>query len=403
MKKVLVICSAILSLIACSKASAPVEEKSFMTLGAAIEQPTEANVTTPANVSTPDVKATLNNSLNTIWAEGDVIKVNVANQANDWSTDEDLTLYSGDGTANGMFRSATLYADGDHWDNYAFFPYYYTGSSGSTNTGTNMGGDGFYFFLPESYYSYTSGQSFLPLLADMSGGDTHPTSISFKHVGGAVVVNLTGVPGAAKSLGINVDGLNIHGWLGKVLVSEAGTSSGKLTASNGSDSSVWLNFATAAANRDFKFIFPVPTISGTSNITFTMYDSNDLMIWRKTASSQPAIGRAEALVMPEKAVVAIPQNMYLVGYWGDADQDVGEAFSNSTGKLTITFSGDAYVCLRAADTGNWYMTDNYVSSGNSATVKAQSGDKLYVPAGTWEFTMSYQTDGSIVISYAAAS
>ena len=68
----------------------------------------------------------------------------------------------------------------------------------------------------------------------------------------------------------------------------------------------------------------------------------------------------------------------------------------------MTFSGDAYVCLRAADTGDWYMTDAYVASGNTATVKPQKGDKLHVPAGTWEFTMTYQTDGSIVITYAAA-
>lgn len=145
-----------------------------------------------------------------------------------------------------------------------------------------------------------------------------------------------------------------------------------------------------------------PVIASTSDMTFTMYDKNNLKIWEKTASSQPAIGRAKALVMPTKDVAPIPQNMYLVGYWGGADQNTGEAFDNATGTLTHTFSGDAYVCLRAADTGNWYMTDAYVGSGYTALLKAQSGDKLYVPAGTWKFTMTYISDGTITLTFEAA-
>lgn len=86
-----------------------------------------------------------------------------------------------------------------------------------------------------------------------------------------------------------------------------------------------------------------PVVAYTSDMTFTMYDKNNLKIWEKTASSQPAIGRAKALVMPTKDVAPIPQNMYLVGYWGGADQNTGEAFDNATGTITHTFSGDAYV------------------------------------------------------------
>ena len=390
MKKILIFSLAIVSLIACTKNESLDKEQKYITLGASIEQ------------TEPTPKATLNGSLETLWASGDMIRVYISNNAGDWHDDIDFELYSGQGTTNGVFRGPYDYSDNNHWDQYAFFPYYYTASGGETNTGTNMGGDGFYFCLPESYYNYTSGQSFLPLLANMSTGGTQPSIISFKHVGAAIVVNLTGVPGAAKSLGLTVADKNIFGWPGKVVLSEVGTANGKIAASDGSNSTVWMNFATADESRSFQFIYPVPTIATTSNLTFTMYDKNNIRIWQKTASNQPAIGRAQALVMPERAVNAIPQNMYLIGYWSGADQETGEAFSNSTGKLTMTFSGDAYVCLRAADTGDWYMTDAYVASGNTATVKPQKGDKLHVPAGTWEFTMTYQTDGSIVITYAAA-
>ena len=393
MKRILLFSSvAIIAMASCAKQETADDlavSKSIV-LGANIEQPTV------------DTKATLDGSLNTLWATGDKIKVYIANGANDWYDDIDFTLSSGNGTSSGTFKTDDEFSATDHWDNYAFFPYYYTTSGGAGNTGSNMGGDGFYFNLPDAYYNYTSGQSFIPLIANMSGGSTHPTSIDFKFVGGAVDVNLNKVPGAAKSLGLSVEGKNITGWPGKVLVANAGTD--YITASNGSNSTVTLYIdSSGTEDRSFKFIYPVPVISTTSNLTFTMSDKNGLKIWEKTASSQPAIGRAKALVMPTKDVAPMPQNMYLVGYWDSADQTTGVAFDNATGTLTKTFSGDAYVCLRAADIGKWYMTDTYVGSGYTALLKCQSGEKLYVPAGTWKFTMTYNSAGTITLTYEDAS
>lgn len=393
MKKLFIFASVVvLSIVSCSKHDVNEEPiiRNGIFLGANIEQP---------NV---DSKAVLDGSLNTLWATGDVIKVNIANGDNSWNADIDFTLYSGNGSASGTFRTADEYSEADHWDNYAFFPWYYTNSAGTVvGTGTNMGGDGFYFNLPDEYYNYTSGQSFVPLIADMSGSGKHPTSIDFKYVGGAVVLNLNKVPGAAKSLGMTVAGKNVTGWPGKINVAEAG--SAQIIATDGSNNSIWFNFDDSGTeDRSFKFIYPVPVINTSSNLTFTMYDKNDLKIWEKTASSQPAIGRAKALVMPTKDVAPIPQNMYLVGYWGGVDQNDGEAFDNATGQLTKKFDGDAYVCLRAADTHKWYMTDAYVSSGNTALLKAKTGDKLFVPAGTWKFAMIYNSDGTITLTYEAA-
>lgn len=368
------------------------------------EPKTISSFSLTANIEQPqlDTKADLNASFQTLWASGDVLKVHITNGAGDWSTDQPFTLSSGEGSTSGTFHCGTAYSATDHWDLCAFFPYNYTSSTGADNTGSNVGGDSkMYFNLPESYYEYTSGQSFLPLLANMSGGSTHPASVSLKHVGGAVVVNLTKVPGAAKSLGMTIDGKNITGWMNGVTPTDAGTASGIITSSSGSNSTIWLNFdSSGSVDRSFQFIYPVPTISSTSDITFKMYDKNDLLIWKKTASGQSAIGRAKALVMPNKAVAPIPQNMYLVGYINGADNNIGYAFNNATGSVSgIEITENSYVCLRADDTGDWYMTDAYVGSGNTATVKCQSGEKLLVPAGTYTFSMAYQSDGSIVLSY----
>lgn len=413
MKKILISSIAILSLVACSKTDSPVKEQKSITLGASIEQPTDATASTAANISAPDVKATLNNSLSTLWATGDIIRMYVANDPNDWHDEINLTLASGAGSTNGVFRAAAEYGGNDRWNNYAFFPYYYTSSTGGDNTGSNMGGGGFYFHLPESYYNYTSGQSFLPLLANMSGGSTQPASVSFKHVGGAVVVNLTGVPGAAKSLGMTIAGKNIQGWPGKVVLSEVGTDSGKITASNGDNSTVWMNFATAAGNRDFKFIFPVPSISSTSNITFTMYDKNDVMIWQKTASSQPAIGRAQALVMPNKAVSPVPHDIYLAGYINGSDVYTTDnnTYKFVNGSLSLNLTQDSYVLLNFNNTnkegssslGNQrYLLPAYEGSATSATFSVDETNydhKLKVPAGNKTFTLAYNTDGTITLSY----
>ena len=277
MKKLFIFASVVvLSIVSCSKHDVNEEPiiRNGIVLGANIEQP---------NV---DSKAVLDGSLNTLWATGDVIKVNIANGDNSWNADIDFTLYSGNGSASGTFHTADEYSETDHWDNYAFFPWYYTNSAGTVvETGTNMGGDGFYFNLPDAYYNYTSGQSFVPLIANMSGSGKHPTSIDFKYVGGAVILNLNKVPGAAKSLGMTVAGKSITGWQGKISVAEAG--SAQITAADGSNNSIWFNFDDSGTeDRSFKFIYPVPVINTSSDLTFTMYDKNDLKIWEKTALSQ---------------------------------------------------------------------------------------------------------------------
>ncbi len=76
------------------------------------------------------------------------------------------------------------------------------------------------------------------------------------------------------------------------------------------------------------------------------------------------------------------------------------AFDNETGNLTVEFTAkDNYVCLGENVNKKWYMTDAYVDDDNEAILKCQVGNKLYVPKGKWTFTMTYQTDGSIKLTY----
>ncbi len=184
--------------------------------------------------------------------------------------------------------------------------------------------------------------------------------------------------------------------------------SGSITGPEASSGNgVYLHFATADANRPFKYVFPVPAIESPT-LTFKMWDKNGLVIWTASPKAQSSIGRASALVMPELTISPVPQNMYLVGWINGADVATGDsedyAFDNKTCKLTVNLTAaNNYVCLGAKDTGKWYMTDEYVGSGNVATLKCQTGDKLYVPAGNWTFTMTYQTDGSIKLTYDEAS
>lgn len=384
MKRIFVFAIAISVLFSCSK------EQSEQTKAPLLK----------ATVETQTTKGTLDGNLDFYWQSGDHIGLYVSNDADTWNTNADYYLSTGANSTSATFTCDTDYSSGNHWDIGAFYPWQGSGSSYN-----NIYNGYVYFKLPTDYYSYESGQSYVPMLADLSGGTTQPTGISFKYAAGAVILNLNGVPGSANSLGMITNRQICGDGFSGIATTAAG--SGVLTgAESASNNSIYLHFATAADDRSYKFIFPVPAIE-TPSLTFKMWDEEGLVIWTASPKAQSSIGRAEALVMPEITISPVPQNMYLVGYINGGDVATGTddyAFNNKTGTLTKKFTADDnYVCLGAYDTGDWYMTDAYVGSGTTATLKAQSGDKLYVPAGTWTFTMTYQTDGSIVLTYAAAS
>ncbi|MBP5172604.1 MAG: hypothetical protein J6037_02745, partial [Bacteroidales bacterium] len=127
--------------------------------------------------------------------------------------------------------------------------------------------------------------------------------------------------------------------------------------------------------------------------------------WQKTASGQHAIGRAQALVMPTKAVTPTLGDFYLRGWINNADVE-NNSIAFSSGKVnSYTFSSDSYLYLYSNSTSKAYVPASSVDSGTSAECfKVDSWDKstcpkLKVPAGTYEINISYNSAGSITLSY----
>lgn len=315
-----------------------------------------------ASLEQENTKATLNNSLQTVWQTGDVIGVYVTNYKDpaewDWDTVADCSLSAGQGTTVGTFN-APSYDSSNRWCFVAFYP-----RVAGTAQQYKMK-----FNLPVGYYDYTSGMNLLPMMADMSGGEDRPSDVSFKHVGGGVKISVNDVPGNANSIGMTVAGKKITGAFDDLEPTTAGTSSGKLvaTTSSSDDQTVYLNFATASGVRDFDFIFPVPTVTS-PDLTFTLWSNNDLQLWSKTASDQPSIGRAELLEFPvartitasKVATHVLANNTFDMRGWnveGDgADYDDDDYSFSSTGSLSHTFSSLAYINVQA--NGHYYQAEN---------------------------------------------
>lgn len=351
--------------------------------------------------SVQDTKASLTSGTQIVWSSGDKIGVYLydTDETFDygaWNSGWDLT--SDAGSATGNFEYSGSLDSRVKWGKAAFFPFQGTGSSFNNYYDGNI-----YFKLSTDYYDYTSGQILMPMIADLSGdANEQPSHIHFRHVAGSVQLNLNNVPGFADAIGLTVTGQKIVGddW-GGIAPDAASPELAASTSTSAENNAVYLHFARANNDRNFVFNFPVPTLTA-PELSFKMWDNNGLVIWQKSAPAQSNnISVGDVLVMPEITINPIPQDMYLVGYinGADANKETGYAFNNTTGQYSMKFDSDSYICL-SNSRGDWYMTDQYVGSGNTATLKKQAGDKLFIPAGDHTITMSYQTTtGDIDISY----
>ena len=101
---------------------------------------------------------------------------------------------------------------------------------------------------------------------------------------------------------------------------------------------------------------------------------------------------------------------YLVGWINGADYGFGTDYATIgdykfvNGKLTVTFAEDSYVCLKTGDNANWYSTATYlpVATSGSAVFETSSEtifEKVGVPAGTVNFTLVDNGDGTLTLSY----
>ena len=96
---------------------------------------------------------------------------------------------------------------------------------------------------------------------------------------------------------------------------------------------------------------------------------------------------------------AAPSEYYLHGWINNGDF-TENTYKFVNGKVTVTLSADSYVYV-GTDVGINYKTAAYVGSGNTATLLTSGVDKLFVPVGTFIFTLTDNGDKTMTLSYAA--
>lgn len=278
-KTIIFVAIAMLSLISCNK------EKENVA-------PSENGITFTASIDELNTltKATINGSYQFLWASGDKIGIFVNA---DWGgidkQHNPFTLVGEGGSTTGSFQWDY---DGGNFTStdatIAFFPWEGRDIYGNYN---NVYEGRVYFKMHDAYDNYTSGHMLTPLVASLSySGGYAP--IEFKHAGGAVKVTINNLPAGAHSIGLTVDGQNINGTY-HIVPASFGLSN--MTEDSGDGNSVWLNFEPSGSPRAFTFIFPVPALAADSDLTFQIYDKNDVPVWSRSASDQPAINHGQIL------------------------------------------------------------------------------------------------------------
>ena len=317
MRKIIVLTALIVSaLSSCSKEGATANNgkecdinKSAIVIGVATE-----------NIA--DVKSKYNSSWEVSWEATDKIGLVVSNSTNSWYTNQECTT-TGSGT-NVTFTSTTSYNEVDKWNIAAFYPWNGSGSDVNNwySSDDNAYNGVMYFKLPSSYSGYTNGKNYMPMLANLTGDETHPTKMSFKHVGAGVHVKITDLPKGAHSIGMEVDDVQLWGDFDPISAGDAGSSSlsGKGNDADNADQ-VWLNFDPSTEG-SMDFIFPVPPLN-TPTLSFKIYDKNDVCIWSRTASGQNSVGRAQILDMPE---LSIASSLYVVYIKDDTNWGEGTRY-----------------------------------------------------------------------------
>ena len=104
------------------------------------------------------------------------------------------------------------------------------------------------------------------------------------------------------------------------------------------------------------------------------------------------------------------QDYYLFGYINGADYGCEGDYANLgeykfvDGQVTVRFTSDSYVAVKAADNVHWYMTAGWQGQVSSAmlynTKTLSNADKLYVPGGKLvTFTLTDNGDDTYLLSY----
>ena len=114
----------------------------------------------------------------------------------------------------------------------------------------------------------------------------------------------------------------------------------------------------------------------------------------------------------ESQPVTVPadQDFYLFGtingenYGCEEDWESLGDYKFVDGKLSVTFDTVSYVAVKTGDNKGWYMTDGWAGITKSVTlystsVLGEDANKLIVPAGKVDFTLTANDDGTLTLSY----
>lgn len=373
MKKTLLFV-AVATLFACScvKEITPADtsEKNVFTFQASIEQ-----------LAT---KADITESYGFNWTTGDKIGLYLNNSWDD--KHQPFTLVGDGGSSSGSFA----WDYGDFSDDKAILAYFPWEGLGSDKN--NYSGGSMYYKLHDAYDGYTSGKMVTPLVGRVTrtGGDYDP--IAFEHAGAAVQVTINNLPAGARSMGLNA-GQQVNGTYHLVPDSAPNpVVSDNLTfdlAWGGSvnPNSVWLKFTPTASERPFTFVFPVPALVDDSDLSFQLYDENDVLVWSRTASDQDAINHGDILVMPALDITPYKQFKSVSATWSLIGQVNGTNWNAdlpmvTDGKLCIAkgVSLEANAELKVRSGGDWgdYGTGNFgastvnTSKSNNTTTNSEN-------------------------------
>ena len=199
-----------------------------------------------------------------------------------WNSGDAIGIYTGESfepltTTDDNVSSATFSGALEGTPSYAaVFPY-------SLNARRNSG---IYVTLPSSY-EWKEGEICTPMLAQ------YANTLSFKHLGGLVMVTLKDVPANAFKFVFNTD----YDITGEYLINyNQDTFSEEIVMNRtATDNEVTYTFTLAEA-RDMVFYVPVPV--GKYKFGFTLYDVDGKQILNKQGTTANTVDRAVLLKMP---------------------------------------------------------------------------------------------------------
>ena len=362
------------------------------------DAPVVANVAFKASIEElgSPTKADINASNQLVWASGDKIGIFV-NDGGWAQKNQPFVLVGAGGSTTGSFNWDVEPAEDFTNPNatVAYFPWNGT----NTETDNNVYEGTLYYKLPQGYYEYTSGKMLTPLVAKITRTGEEYDDLQFYHAGAAVKVKINNLPAYSKSIGLSVDGKQIRGkW--HVNPANAGTDAMALDdPENTSLNDVWLNFEPSGSEREFTFLFPVPTLPASSKLNFVIYDKNDVKVWAAGAKTagDVALARGNVLAMPALSIT--PYGEYdqisawsVIGSWDSWVADV-PMITEVDGEFHIAndIAFDANAEFKIRKDGKWDESYGYSDLASTDGLADASGNIKVLAAGTYDVIFNSST------------